>query len=173
MADVAVLAKLPQCGLINLRVPTGATAKPTVEHVVGLALPETPCTYAAGSDVAAYWLGPGEWLVAVAAGVAGDVENSLRRALDGAGAVVDVSAGYVRYHLRGRGATELLMKACPYDFDRRVFGPGRCVQTVFAKTTALIAGCEDASFDVAIRRSYAGYFERWTTDALSMAGGEQ
>ena len=57
------------------------------------------------------------------------------------------------------------MKASPYDFDGREFGPGRCVQTVFAKTTALIACRENSSFDLTIRRSYAGYFERWTADA--------
>ena len=90
--------------------------------------------------------------------------------LDGAGAVVDVSAGYVRYNLHGPAAAELLMKACPYDFDRRNFGPGRCVQTVFAKTTAMVAAGEDASFDLAIRRSYADYFERWTADAVAGPG---
>lgn len=171
MAEGVALAKLPVRGLLNLRLPTGAPATPAVAQVVGLALPETPCTWAAGADVAAYWLAPGEWLVAVNAGAEAELESRLRRALDGTGAVVDVSAGYVRYNLRGSAAAELLMKACPYDFDRRTFGPGRCVQTVFAKATALIAGGEDASFDLAIRRSYADYFERWTADAASAYGG--
>ena len=167
MADGAVVARLPACGMLNLRLPTDTTAMPSIAQVVGIALPEVPCTYAAATEVAAYWLAPGEWLLAVTAGPEDELEHRLRHALDGAGAVVDVSAGYVRYNLRGPAAAELLMKACPYDFDRRVFGPGRCVQTVFAKTTALVAAGEDASFDLAIRRSYAGYFERWTADAVA------
>lgn len=171
MPDGVVLMKLPACGLLNLRLPTGATETTGVGQVIGLALPETPCTYAAGAGVVVYWLAPGEWLVAVNAGTEDELEARLRRALDGAGAVVDVSAGYVRYKLRGPAAAELLMKACPYDFDRRTFGPGRCVQTAFAKTTALVAGGEDESFDLAIRRSYADYFERWTADAVSEYSG--
>ena len=172
MAEGVVLARLPACGLLNLRLSTGATAAPGLAQVIGLALPELPCTYASVADVAAYWLAPDEWLVAVAADAKDETEERLR-ALDGAGAVVDVSAGYVRYNLRGPTAAELLMKASPYDFDRRTFGPGRCVQTVFAKTTALVARCTDASFDLAIRRSYVDYFERWTADAWSIPGGEQ
>lgn len=166
MADGMVLTKLPACGLFNLRVRTRTSA---LAHVVDLALPETPCTYAAGNDVAAYWLGPGEWLLAMDAGGNADFEGRLRNALGDTGAVVDVSAGYVRYNLGGPQAAELLMKACPYDFDGPSFGPGRCVQTVFARTTALVACREDSSFDLAIRRSYAGYFERWTADASTDA----
>lgn len=172
MAEGVVLAKLPACGLLNLRLSTAAMAAPGVAQVIGHALPDTPCTYAAGPEVAAYWLAPGEWLLALSGEEEHELEDCLRSALDGAGAVVDVSAGYVRYNLRGPAAALLLMKASPYDFDRRTFGPGRCVQTAFAKTTALVACCEDASFDIAFRRSYADYFERWTADALSVAGGE-
>ena len=171
MADAVVLAKLPDRGLLNLRLPTGAPATPSLAQAAGLALPETPCSYTAGTNAAAYWLAPGEWLVAVTAGVENELEDRLRDALDGAGAVVDVSAGYLRYNLRGPAAALLLMKASPYDFDRRTFGPGRCVQTVFAKTTALVARGEDESFDLAIRRSYTDYFERWTTDAVSGYSG--
>ena len=165
MADDAVLAKLPPCGLLNLRLPTDATSAPAVAHVIDLALPRMPCTFAVGADLAAYWLGPDEWLVTVTAGAKDELESRLRGALDGSGAVVDVSSGYVRYNLHGQAAAEVLMKASPYDFDGPSFGPGRCVQTVLAKTTALVACRQDSSFDLAIRRSYAGYFERWTADA--------
>lgn len=167
MADGAVLARMPACGMLNLRLPIDTTAMPGVARVLGIALPETPCTYAAATEAAAYWLAPGEWLLAVAAGAEDELEDRLRSALDGAGAVVDVSAGYVRFNLRGPTVAELLMKACPYDFDPRMFGPGRCVQTVFAKTTALVAAGEDGSFDLAVRRSYADYVERWTADAVA------
>lgn len=170
MAEGVVLAKLPACGLVNVRLSTGA-ATPAVVRAIGLTLPETPCSYTAGPDAAAYWLAPGEWLVAVTAGAEDQLEDRVRSALCGVGAVVDVSAGYVRYNLGGPAAADLLMKASPYDFDRRTFGPGRCVQTVFAKTTALVAGGEDASFELVIQRSYADYFERWTADAASAYGG--
>lgn len=170
MPEGVVLAKLPACGLVNVRLSTGA-APPAVVRAIGLTLPETPCSYTAAADVAAYWLAPGEWLVAVNAGAEEQLEDRVRSALGGVGAVVDVSAGYARYDLRGPAGVDLLMKASPYDFDRRTFGPGRCVQTVFAKITALVAGGEDASFELVIRRSYADYFERWTTDAASAPGG--
>ncbi|MYD86373.1 MAG: sarcosine oxidase subunit gamma, partial [Acidobacteria bacterium] len=125
MADGVVLTKLSACGLLNLRLPTAAAEKPGLAQVIGLALPELPCTYASVGDVVAYWLAPDEWLVAVTAGAKDETERRLRNALDGAGAVVDVSAGYVRYNLRGPATAELLMKASPYDFDRRAFGTGR------------------------------------------------
>lgn len=166
MADGTALARLPACGLLNLRLPVAAPAAPAVARAMGLALPQTPCTYSARAGLAAHWLGPDEWLVTVAAGAEDELEGRLRSALEGGGAVVDVSSGYIRYNLCGPAAADVLMKASPYDFDRRQFGPGRCVQTVFAKTAALVACRENSSFDLTIRRSYAGYFERWTADAL-------
>ena len=158
MAKDDVLEVLPPCGLLDLRGPADA---------IGLAVPVAPCTYAVLGERTAYWLGPDEWLLRVPAGDEGEVERGLREALAGRGAVVDVSGGYRGYALDGPFAQDVLMKASPYDFDPRAFASGRCVQTVFAKTTALVASREDGSFELLVRRSYADYFERWVEDAMA------
>ena len=156
MADGGVFQRLAPCGLLNLRGPARAA---------GLELPVAPCTYAMLEDLTAYWLGPDEWLLRTPMGDEEELGRHLREALDGRGAVVDVSGGYHRYSLSGPLALEVLMLASPYDFDPRRFKPGRCVQTVYAKTNALIAGLEEGAFELLVRRSYADYVERWTTDA--------
>ena len=161
MAESAVLHRLPTCGLLNLR---GADVD--CSRVVGVALPRAPCTFTVHGDAAAYWLGPDEWLLAVPGGARVELEGILT-GVTGVGAVVDVSSGYVRYDLSGPRAVQVLMKASPYDFDQRVFALGRCAQTVFAKTTALIARRGSESFRLLVRRSYADYVEQWIADAAS------
>lgn len=41
----------------------------------------------------------------------------------------------------------------------------RCVQTNFAKATALVSSNADGSFDLTIRRSFADYIAQWLLDA--------
>ncbi|MGB0447236.1 MAG: sarcosine oxidase subunit gamma family protein, partial [Pseudomonadales bacterium] len=45
------------------------------------------------------------------------------------------------------------------------FPVGKVVQTTFAKTGATICKCNDGSFDLVIRRSFADYFFLWLKDA--------
>ena len=170
MPEGVLLRRAPVRGLLDVRGPAGVGLQDAATSEFGLDLPLTPCRYRRAGERAIYWLGPDEWLVAVSAGTEADVEDRLRKVISGQLSVVDVSGGHLFYTLSGSAAGRVLMKASPYDFDDREFGPGRCVQTVFAKTTALIAGNDDLSFDLVVRRSYDDYLMRWLEDAAAEYG---
>ena len=137
-----------------------------VERVLSLALPTAPCTFVAAGASAAYWLGPGEWLLLVEDPTqTAALESRLRDALPGHFAVVDVSGGQTLINLSGPAVAEVMKKSCVYDFSAANFPPGRCVQTVFAKASALVAKTADGSLDVIIRRSFADYLAAWLLDA--------
>jgi sarcosine oxidase subunit gamma len=140
-----------------------------VESVSGLPLPRLPCTFAGSGESGLYWLGPDEWLL-IAAAPGAELETLLREALSGHVSIVDVSGGQTLLNLSGEGLPQLLMKSCHYDFHPANFGPGRCVQTNFARAGALAAGLEDGSVDLVIRRSYSDYLARWLLDAGAESG---
>ena len=140
-----------------------------VAAALGLNPPTAPCTYSQARGRALYWLGPDEWL-ALLPSRAADAEAALRKAVDECFSVVDVSGGYALFNLAGPDAGKVLQKSSPYDFHPRVFAPGRCAQTVFAKTAALVAANADGTFDLMMRSSYADYFRRWIADAAGEYG---
>ena len=135
--------------------------------MLGVPLPVDPCTYAKAGIAAAYWLGPDEWLLSVAPGSEAEVEGRLRNAAVQA-AVTDVSGAYVLFRLGGRDARSVMMKSGPYDY--RLSSDGRCVGTVFAKATALVALTGDGTYDIFVRRSYAHYAGLWIADAAAEYG---
>ena len=141
------------------------TLRKAMETVVGLALPLEPCTTTQNGDAGIYWLGPTEWLVIVAQDMKNGVEAGLRNALQGRGALVDVSGGQTLLNVSGSGFDTLLMKSSGYDFQSSRFGPGRCVQTTFARATALVSKRDDGSVDLIVRRSFADYLASWMLDA--------
>ena len=137
-----------------------------VERVLGLALPTAPCTFVADAAAAAYWLGPGEWLLLVADHTqTAALESGLREAVRAHFSAVDVSGGQTLINLSGPAVAEVMKKSCVYDFSAANFPAGRCVQTVFAKAGALVAKTADGSLDVIIRRSFADYLAEWLLDA--------
>ncbi len=141
-----------------------------VEEVLGVKLPTEPCSSEAAGQTCVYWLGPTEWLVIVEGGTEADVEARLRQTLHGHFAVVDVSGGQTLINLSGEGVEGVLKKSSGYDFHPGHFGPGRCVQTTFAKATALVSKKTDGSFDLVVRRSFADYLFSWIADAAAEYG---
>ena len=149
-------------GFLNLRGDLANDAfRDGVAAIFEVSLPQTPGTYQRDGERLAYWLGPDEWLLAMPDGEQTKVESDLQARLTGHYSVVDVSGSHVRFLLAGRGARAVLQQASPYDFHATVFAPGRCVQTVFAKATALVVAAEDDGFELIIRASYANYVRRW------------
>ena len=136
-----------------------------MESELGIPLPLHPCTAGYGEGAAIYWLGPDEWLLAVAAVVQDDLAARLRSAYPGHCSVVDVGGGLTLVNLSGSEACTLLKKSCCYDFHPTNFAAGRCVQTTFAQATALVASRDADSYDLVIRRSFADYIARWLLDA--------
>ena len=165
------LRNLALRGCLNLR---GDGEEPefrdAVTTVLGVGLPIKPCSWHEAGAVRAYWLGPDEWLLTVPDGGQTKLEQQLRDTVSGRLSVADVSGSLVHVHLSGEDAGKVLQKSSPYDFHPRNFSPGRCVQTIFAKASALVAANADGSFDLVFRRSYADYLARWIADAAAEYG---
>ena len=137
-----------------------------VERVLNFALPTAPCTFVADAATAAYWLGPGEWLLLIESHTqTAALESELRETVQAHFSAVDVSGGQTLINLSGPAVAEVMKKSCVYDFSAANFPAGRCVQTVFAKAGALVAKTADGSLDVIIRRSFADYLAEWLLDA--------
>ena len=83
-------------------------------------------------------------------------------------AIVDVSANRTTLELRGPRSRELLEFGCPIDLHPRVFGPGRCAQTLLARANVLIWHVADEPEDtwrLFVRPSFAAYVAAWLADA--------
>jgi sarcosine oxidase subunit gamma len=131
----------------------------------GSDLPTEPNTVAGDASRAALWLGPDEWLVVAPPGSETALETDLRTT---GATVVDVSANRTTLEIRGRGARELLQFGCPIDLDPRVFGPGRCAQTLLARANVLIwfvADDPEPVYRLLVRPSFAAYVAAWLADA--------
>ncbi|MDM3871382.1 sarcosine oxidase subunit gamma family protein [Porticoccus sp. W117] len=156
----------PLCGHLNLRGnPQDEQFLEGVESVVGVKPPTTAGSCASSGDISIYWLGPDEWLLLLPESRRAEVESELRNKLSGHFSVVDVSGGQTLLNVRGDGVADMLKKSASYDFHSNNFPAGRCVQTHFAKATALVSKKDDGSFDLVIRRSFADYLASWLLDA--------
>jgi sarcosine oxidase subunit gamma len=159
LENLRELPFVPQFAVRVAPAKVGATTP-----LIGFELPGEPNTVAGDERLAALWLGPDEWLVV---GLADETE--LREALAPVGgSVVDVSANRTTLELRGPRARELLEFGCPIDLHPRVFGPGRCAQTLLARANVLIwhvADEPEATWRLFVRPSFAAYVAAWLADA--------
>lgn len=165
-APGVLIREAPSKGHLNLRGDLGDEVfRKGAAAVLGLALPSEPNTYGTDGSKSIYWLGPDEWLAVMPGGEEAQTERRLRTALQGHFSIVDVSGGQTLVNLSGPGALAVLQKSGTYDFHPANFAPGRCVQTTFAKATALIAKQADGSYDLIFRRSFADHLAAWLLDA--------
>ena len=167
MSDVDLREGEPT-GLLNLRgdVEDAAFLRAAADvFEVELPLALHGCSRA--DTATAYWLGPDEWLIAVAPGSEAALEAELRGTFAGRFAVTDTSSAYARFELWGAKAEEVLRKSSSHDFHPSVFPPNRCVQTIFAKTHALISLRPDHRWELLVRTSYTDYVRRWFTAAMA------
>ena len=141
-----------------------------VHKALGLELP-VALTLVADGDTSLQWLGPDEWLLIVPGGSEFEVERRLREALDGQHiSVVNVSGGQTLLELSGPKVRELLMKSTSYDVHPSNFPVGKAVGTVFAKSQLVIRHTGEETWELVIRRSFAGYFWLWLQDASAEYG---
>src|SRR5688572_19325123 len=83
-ARMPEIIRRPSPGHINLRGSLADAAfGAAVSSVLGIELPQVANTVAQGSAVAAYWLGPDEWLVATSRDREAALAARLREALAG------------------------------------------------------------------------------------------
>jgi len=194
--ETVQLAEVPFLTMVNLRVDPAGPAAVRVASVLGSGLPIEPNTVATAAEYAVLWLAPDEWLVVGAdPGVAGAsaLVAALRAALHGErGSAVDVSANRTTVDVSGPRARDVLENGCPLDLHPRVFRPGRCAQTLLARTHVLLwqtgpeptiagptgagstgagstgaAGSSGAgpTYRLLVRGSFAAYLAAWLSDA--------
>jgi sarcosine oxidase subunit gamma len=162
--------EVPFAAQLNLRTnPSDSRIGDAVHKALGFVLPRDPNTAASAGGRSALWLGPDEWLI-----VGGESEESLlTRVLNTAlgesfGSVVDVSANRTVIELSGPAARDVLAHGCLVDIHPRVFGPGRCAQTLLAKAQVIIHQVNDApTFHLYVRTSFAWYVAEWLLDAMT------
>ncbi len=167
------LFERPFLGHLNLRGnPDDPAFTDACARVLGTALPVTPNTLAEGRSLLVAWLGPNEWLVMCEPDTQEGIAEALRTALgDVHSAVTDVTGGQTAIAVHGPHAAEVLAKGTPLDLHPRVFGAGRCAQTVVAKSAAFIRVIEPGeAFEVVVRRSFADYLWQWLRDAAGEYG---
>ena len=170
------IGERPFQGHVNLRGDSGDDVfLKAAEGVLRLALPLVPNTVVDNADLKVLWLGPDEWLIITLPNGESAIVESLEAALgDMFSSVTDTTGGQTVIRLSGPSARDLLAKGGPLDLHPRVFGPGRCAQTLVAKAMATIIHVDDApTFDLVIRRSFADYLRAWLQDAAMESGLEQ
>ena len=194
MADVRVEPQRhsPLDGVLPWSLPGGAVAlselrlveqiglrikPPVAAYLAGVPLPLIPNRVASMGQLRSLWLGPDEWLVTSAHGLAPDLIGRLTRAVAGRHAtVVNLSASRAVIEIAGPQARTLLRKGCGIDLHPRVFGPGQCAQTVFAKLPVIIdqlgtpqLGTTQLGaapvYRLLVRRSAARWLAEWLIDA--------
>jgi heterotetrameric sarcosine oxidase gamma subunit len=105
----------------------------------------------------AVWLGPDEWLV-----LGGREQDHADQP-----AAVDVSANRTCLELSGEGAADVLARGCALDLHPSVFPPGRCAQTLVARTQVILYRPEEHTFRLLVRPSFAEYLRAWLRDAMA------
>jgi sarcosine oxidase subunit gamma len=162
------LAEVPFLTQLTLRVTPGTPAAATAGRALGAPLPTTPNTTSAAGDVEVLWMGPDEWLVVAPAGAGGLLEV-LEEAIGAeAATVVDVSAQRTAIDVSGADARDLLLKGCALDLHPRVFGVGRCAQTLLARAhVVLVPRTDEPAYRVFVRASFAEYLAEWLLDAAA------
>ncbi|MDQ6923195.1 MAG: hypothetical protein M3Z74_03415, partial [Pseudomonadota bacterium] len=107
--------------------PTRAVFVEEARRLFDLALPIKANTTARSDTLTALWLGPESWLlVAGSASSLTDFTAKRDAVSQQGGALFDVSTSRVAWTLAGPRAPDVLAKACPLDFHRRVFAVGAC-----------------------------------------------
>ena len=113
-------------------------------------------------------MAPDEWLVVGPDGQQGAIERELRNGLNSAfGSIVDVSANRTVIEIRGGKARDLLAHCVPIDLGARVFGAGRCAQTLLAKAQVILECRDESGLILYVRASLATYAADWLLDALT------
>ena len=158
------LRERPFLGYLNLRGNSADSAfADAAAKALGVALPQTPNTTEGHDDLAVFWLGPDEWLLVTEPDAQLELAQRLEATFEGQHvAVTDVTGSQCAITVTGPHARDLLAKGCGLDLHPRSFGPGRCAQTLLAKSSVLICHWDESpAFEVFVRRSFADHLWNW------------
>lgn len=159
------LAEIPFLTHLNVRADPAGPAAERIGTALAVPLPMEPGAVTEGRGLTVLWLGPDEWLVVGPDGAARELRERIRDAAAGEHvSVVDVSAQRTTLVVAGERARDMLAHGCALDLHPREFGPGRCAQTLLARTGVVLVTREDG-FWVLVRSSFAAYAAEWLLDA--------
>ena len=145
-----------------------------IKQTLGLILPVKANTVSSNAEASLLWMGPDEWLYSQVESSAGsDLEADFNTALAAQHCLIsDVSSSRIVLGLSGTNAREILMKATSWDVHPKVFSPGQCVQSAFARCHVLLHQINDEpSFHLYFHRSFSDYAYRWILDATNGLDG--
>ncbi len=155
------IAEVPFVRQLTLRADPKGPGFDAVGAALGFSLPVEPNTVAGEPGGAeAFWLGPDEWLVL------GAVEEALAGVV-GLGALVDVSGQRTALEIAGPRARDVLAKGCTLDTHQRVFGPGQCAQTTYARAPIVLVPRDGDVYWLLVRASFAEYLAEFLIDAVT------
>ena len=146
---------------------------PFPAYLAGLPLPLEPNRTAVMGAVRSLWLGPDEWLVTAPEAASPGLLTRLQRAVGGRrAAITDLSSSRAVLALSGARASDLLAAGCGLDLHPRVFRPGQCAQTLFARMPIILdqTGADPPQYRLLVRRSYARWLAAWLIDAAAGLG---
>lgn len=139
-----------------------------LKNVMSLELPECLQSHVATEGSCIRWMSPDEWLLSCPIDQCFSIEQTLRVAIKGPVAIVNVSGGYCRLTLSGENAFSVLAKSTSYNINPENFPEGKVVNTVMAKAQVTLRAVDVDCYEILVRRSFADYLWLW----LQRAGGE-
>lgn len=166
---IVSLRELAATAQIDLRGnPGDAAFLGGARAAIGFDLPGEPNRATTKDERAALWLSPDQWLILAPFAERETLLNGLRTQLAGQHvSVADVSANRVLLELTGPKAREVIAKGCGLDLHPRSFGPGRCAQSLLARSQALIWQTDNApTYRLMVRPSFAGYVADFLVDGM-------
>jgi sarcosine oxidase subunit gamma len=137
-----------------------------VEALHGLSPPARLARAAAG-PTAFLGVGPNRWLAISEVPAFAD---DLARGLEGVASVIAQTDGLAVLRISGPRARETFAKGLPIDLDPAVFAVGDVAGSILAHITITIWRVGEASWEVAVPRSFAGDFWHWLAQSAAEFG---
>jgi sarcosine oxidase subunit gamma len=152
--------------MVEPRRGRGPELSARVEALYGLTPPSGPARAAAG-PVAFLGLGPSRWLASSeddGDAFAGDLAFEL----EGVASVIAQTGGLGVLRISGPRARDAFAKGLPIDLDPSVFPVGVVASSILAHIPVTLWRPDEAGYEVAVARSFAGDFWHW----LATSAGE-
>lgn len=143
-----------------------AAAVAAIRDACGALPPDSCNATTLQGEIRMFGVGPGRWLL-VAPGSQDLHARLVGRIAPDVAAITDLSSGRTVVRVSGPDARRMLAKLCILDLDARVFGPGRCAQTLLGQAGVLLAAVSEEVIDVFLSRSHA--ISAWETLADAAA----
>ena len=146
-----------------------------VEKILGMILPNIPCSTSRKEKITLLWLGPNEWLLVSNNEIPKEANTyELEQVLfdniskTNLGAITNVTDHFTIFKLSGSNIFEVLSKGCPFDFSSDDFGNNKVVQTILNRVDVTVHRRSENDVDLYVRRSFAGYLWDWLKDSAKL-----